>query len=146
MKTGDSDRAVWGMKSLCSLGRWYPGFESHSRYGCLGVCMRLCCPVFRQRPCNGLITRPRSPTICEKWSWKWIRGEGPEWAGRAIGKKNPMKINRTFGGLCNFHLYGRKISQGRNQREAAANTALTHSTYFVLHRCSELLTVSWHKP
>jgi hypothetical protein len=28
--------------------------------------MCLCCPVFRQRPCDGLITRPRSPTVCEK--------------------------------------------------------------------------------
>jgi hypothetical protein len=25
----------------------------------------LCCPVFRQRPCDGLITRPRRPTICK---------------------------------------------------------------------------------
>jgi hypothetical protein len=24
----------------------------------------LCCPVFRWRPCDGLITRPRSPTVC----------------------------------------------------------------------------------
>jgi hypothetical protein len=25
----------------------------------------LCCPVFRQRPCDELITRPRSPTVCK---------------------------------------------------------------------------------
>jgi hypothetical protein len=26
----------------------------------------LCCPVYRKRPCDGLITRPRSPTVCVK--------------------------------------------------------------------------------
>jgi hypothetical protein len=26
----------------------------------------LCCPVCRQRPCDGLITRPGSPTVCVK--------------------------------------------------------------------------------
>jgi hypothetical protein len=26
----------------------------------------LCCPVFRYWPCDGLITRPKSPTVCEK--------------------------------------------------------------------------------
>jgi hypothetical protein len=25
----------------------------------------LCCPVFRQRLCDELITRPRSPTVCK---------------------------------------------------------------------------------
>jgi hypothetical protein len=25
----------------------------------------LCCPVFRKRPCDELITRPRSPTVCK---------------------------------------------------------------------------------
>jgi hypothetical protein len=25
----------------------------------------LCCPVFRQKPCDELITRPRSPTVCK---------------------------------------------------------------------------------
>jgi hypothetical protein len=25
----------------------------------------LCCPVFRQRPCDELIIRPRSPTVCK---------------------------------------------------------------------------------
>jgi hypothetical protein len=28
--------------------------------------LRLCCPVCKQRPCDGLITRPRSPTDCLK--------------------------------------------------------------------------------
>jgi hypothetical protein len=48
----------------------------------------LCCPVFRQRPRDELITRPRSPTVCKKWLRNWIRGQGPEWALRAIEKKN----------------------------------------------------------
>jgi hypothetical protein len=26
----------------------------------------LCCPVYRQRPYDGLISRPRSPTKCPK--------------------------------------------------------------------------------
>jgi hypothetical protein len=26
----------------------------------------LCCPVFMYRPCDGLITCSRSPTVCEK--------------------------------------------------------------------------------
>jgi hypothetical protein len=25
----------------------------------------LCCPLFRYRPCDELITRPRSPTVCK---------------------------------------------------------------------------------
>jgi hypothetical protein len=47
----------------------------------------LCCPVFRQRPCDELITRPRTPTVCEKWLRNWIWGLGPEWTGRSIYKK-----------------------------------------------------------
>jgi hypothetical protein len=33
---------------------------------CLCVFLCLCCPVYRERPCDGLITRPRSPTVCVK--------------------------------------------------------------------------------
>jgi hypothetical protein len=37
----------------------------------------LCCPVCRQRPWNGLITRPRSPAVClKKRLWNWRRGQG----------------------------------------------------------------------
>jgi hypothetical protein len=50
------------------------GFESHSGHGslmCVCVFLCLCCPVFRQRPCDELITRPRSPTDCEWWrNWE----------------------------------------------------------------------------
>jgi hypothetical protein len=30
-----------------------------------GFILCLCCPVFMQRPCDELIARPRSPTICK---------------------------------------------------------------------------------
>jgi hypothetical protein len=33
---------------------------------CCAFILCLCCPVCRQRPCDGLITRPISPTICVK--------------------------------------------------------------------------------
>jgi hypothetical protein len=52
----------------------------------------LCCPVFRQRPCDGLITRPRSPIISEKWLRNWIRGLGSEWAGRTIENKFSFRL------------------------------------------------------
>jgi hypothetical protein len=38
---------------------WNRGFESHSRHGCL--C--LCCPVWRERPCGGLIPGPRPKSL-----------------------------------------------------------------------------------
>jgi hypothetical protein len=46
----------------------------------------LCCHVFRLRLCDGLITRLRSSTVCEKWLRNWTRGQGTEWTGRAIEK------------------------------------------------------------
>jgi hypothetical protein len=58
-----SDRAGQGMNSLRSLEHWDRGFESHSRHGCLcAFILCLCCSVCRQRPCDGLIPPPRSPT------------------------------------------------------------------------------------
>jgi hypothetical protein len=46
----------------------------------MDVCLRvsvLCCPVFRWRPCVGLIPQPRSPTKCP-WIEKSIKeGQGP---------------------------------------------------------------------
>jgi hypothetical protein len=56
----------------------------------------LCCPVFRYRPCDELITRPRRSTICEKWLRNWIRCLGPEWAGRAIEKENSIYYPNEF--------------------------------------------------
>jgi hypothetical protein len=45
-----------------------------------------------QSPCDGLITSPRSPTIYEKLLRNWIRGQDPEWAGKAIEKKNQCRF------------------------------------------------------
>jgi hypothetical protein len=39
--------------------------------------LRLCCPVCRQRHCDGLITRPRSPTDCVKMITKLKKRPGP---------------------------------------------------------------------
>jgi hypothetical protein len=68
-------RAVWGVNSLLSLGGRDCVFESRLGHGCL-MCVRvflcLCCPVFRKRPCDELITRPRSPTACEKDQGNWV--------------------------------------------------------------------------
>jgi hypothetical protein len=60
-----------------------------------GVCMCLfclCCPVFRQRPCDELITRPRSPTLCKNdhETEKLARAHGD---CKASGKKkNPRYL------------------------------------------------------
>jgi hypothetical protein len=54
-------------KAIClpPFERWDRGFESHSGHGCLcAFILCLCCPVCRQRPCLGLIPRPRSPADC----------------------------------------------------------------------------------
>jgi hypothetical protein len=37
----------------------------------------LCCPVFRYRPCDELIPRPRSPTVCKIIMKLKSRGQGP---------------------------------------------------------------------
>jgi hypothetical protein len=39
----------------------------------------------------GLITGPRSPTVCKKWLRNWIRGQGTERAGSVIEKKVKLK-------------------------------------------------------
>jgi hypothetical protein len=51
------------MNRLHSRGRQDRGFESHSGHGCLVfvVCLRFSVFVYRYRPCDELITRPRSP-------------------------------------------------------------------------------------
>jgi hypothetical protein len=56
----------------------------------MDVCLRvsvLCCPMFRYRPCVGLIPQPRSPTKC-LWIEKPIKeGQGPIRAVEASLKK-----------------------------------------------------------
>jgi hypothetical protein len=53
------------MNCLRPLKHWYRAFEFYLRHGCLSafILSVLSC-VCRQRPCDGLITRPRSPTDC----------------------------------------------------------------------------------
>jgi hypothetical protein len=41
----------------------------------------LCCPVIRYRPCDELITHPRSPTVCAKMITALNARPGP-WMGR----------------------------------------------------------------
>jgi hypothetical protein len=57
-------RAVLGVNCLRTLGSWVriPLKVWMSVYTFI-LC--LCCRVCRYRPCDGLITRPRSPTVCE---------------------------------------------------------------------------------
>jgi hypothetical protein len=63
MPADHSGREVKGMNYLCSLERWDRGFESHSMHECLcAFILSFCCSVCRERPCDGLISRPRSPT------------------------------------------------------------------------------------
>jgi hypothetical protein len=63
----------------------------------MDVCLRvsvLCCPVFRYRPCVGLIPQPRSLTKC-LWIEKSIKkGQGPIRTVEASGKKKGYPENQ----------------------------------------------------
>jgi hypothetical protein len=100
-----SDRAVWSMNCLRSLESWDRGFESRSRHGCLCVCVRLfcvcICPVCRQRPCDGVITRPRSPTVCVKKITK-LKRPGPN--KRAVQRLMNEIFDEEYN-LCGFSLW-----------------------------------------
>jgi hypothetical protein len=48
------------------------------------LCLR--CPVFRYRPCDGLITRPRSPTVCVKKITELNKRPGPWMVWKSHGK------------------------------------------------------------
>jgi hypothetical protein len=65
------------MNSLRSLERWDRGFESHIKHLCL--CVRLLCVYVvlsvGSGLGDGLITRPRSPTICVKMITKLKKRE-----------------------------------------------------------------------
>jgi hypothetical protein len=53
----------------------------------MNVCVCLFCyPVCRQRPCDSLIPRPRSPTVCVKRPRNWKSGQGPAKGCRAIDR------------------------------------------------------------
>jgi hypothetical protein len=78
---------------LRSLGSRDLGFESHSGHGCLMfVYVRFSVFVYRQRPCDELITRPRSPTDC-LWFRKKpkLNGEFRGGRPRPTGAVVPMK-------------------------------------------------------
>jgi hypothetical protein len=59
------------------LGYWARGFESCSRYECLSLCVRVVCSCVGRGICDGIITRPKSPTKCLKitkplmWGGQW---------------------------------------------------------------------------
>jgi hypothetical protein len=55
----------------------------------------LCCPVFRQRPCDELITHPRSPAVCKMIMKLKIRGQGPRGL-QSQRKKNDIKYGTGF--------------------------------------------------
>jgi hypothetical protein len=78
------------MYCLRSLGSRDRGFESQTRHECL-VCvcvfLCLCCPVFRQRHCDELITRPRGPTVCKNDHETEKQRPGPKRAVEPV-KKN----------------------------------------------------------
>jgi hypothetical protein len=46
----------------------------------------LCCPVFRQRPCDELVTRPRSPTVCKSDHETEKQRPGPKGAAEPVKK------------------------------------------------------------
>jgi hypothetical protein len=60
------DIVQWEWPARCLLPLKHCGrvFESRSKHRCQGVCG--CVVLFRQWPCDGLSTRPRSPTYCLK--------------------------------------------------------------------------------
>jgi hypothetical protein len=58
---------------------------------CVCVCVRFSVFVYRQRPCDELITRPRSPADCLRSS-KLKAGQGQNWGCSAKGIKNISHI------------------------------------------------------
>jgi hypothetical protein len=57
-----SGQRAWAL-SARTLDR---GFESRLRHGCLSLVFLCCVVLCRYRPCDVLITRPGSPTVCRK--------------------------------------------------------------------------------
>jgi hypothetical protein len=45
-----------------------------------------------------------------------------------ITQCSPLKVNRHFGGICSFHLQGRRVYQARNQRKAGRKQSLAYSS------------------
>jgi hypothetical protein len=57
---------TWDL-SACKLDR---GFESLLGHGCLSLVFLRCVVLCRFRPCDGLIPRPGSPTVCRKYDYE----------------------------------------------------------------------------
>jgi hypothetical protein len=96
---GHGSRAVWCIHSLRSLGSRDRGLESHSGHGCLVfMCVRFSVFVYRYRPCDEMITRPRSPTVClrlRKPKWNGEFHGGPIGGCSAIGIKRRILTFQT---------------------------------------------------
>jgi hypothetical protein len=61
----------------------------------------LCCPVYRQGPCDELITRPRSPTVC-KWEISPMLQSG----SKRKEKMHPFLLHWSWGGYEKYYLLG----------------------------------------
>jgi hypothetical protein len=59
-------RSQWTVFALWGLGSWVR-IPLKAWMSLCTFILCLCCPVCRQRPCGGLVTRPRSPTNCKKY-------------------------------------------------------------------------------
>jgi hypothetical protein len=118
------------MNCLRSLELWDRGFKSHSRHGC--VCAFILC-LCGQRPWDGLITRPRCPTVCEKWLRNWIRGLGPEWAGKAIEIKSLIQLYIWY-----FQEHNGTRTNGQNARfNFSRNRVHRSGDYIVIRHKSD---------
>jgi hypothetical protein len=102
----------------------------------------LCCPVCRQRPCDGLITRPRCPRACvKKRLQNWRRDQGPtkgcnandEWMNEFITVVNEA-WSRSYPGLCLDGLKKpRKTSVSLAGAPTVTRTKHLHNTYLELY-------------
>jgi hypothetical protein len=54
----------------------------------------LCCPVFRLRICDKLITRPKSPTVCKMITK--LKNQGPRVLYSPWGKKCPFYAGNSL--------------------------------------------------
>jgi hypothetical protein len=59
-----------------------------------GMCLFcVCCPVFRYRPCDELITRIRSPTVCKMILKLKIKRPGPKGGVQPVKKKKHKYVH-----------------------------------------------------
>jgi hypothetical protein len=70
----------------------------------------LCCPVFKYKPCDELITRPRSPTVCKMIMKLKNQRTGPKGTVEPVKENNVttwllFEINITYLSHCDFDLF-----------------------------------------